>query len=89
MRSTPIAIIGADLSLKDFRKACRADVELTHSNQTSNDVVYIYNLAIKTLLEFSNHENRARLAYQLCAKEVGKLKPQENPFGTQNLSDWL
>ena len=75
MRTTPLAIWAADLEEDDFKKACKAEVDLTHPNKTSNDVVYIYNLAIKTLIEFHDHPNKHNLAYQRCVEEVNKSKP--------------
>ena len=89
MRSTPMAIWAANLQDEDFKRACKSDVELTHPNQTSNDVVYIYNLAIKTLIEFSDNPNKANIAYHRCVIETNKCKPQDNPYGTQDLQEWL
>lgn len=50
MRCNSIGVWGQHLSKEDLRMACRADTEITHSNQISFDVCYIHNLAIKYLL---------------------------------------
>ena len=54
MKCSPIAVWAQDLSKEDLRIASRAETEISHSNETSIDVCYIVNLAVKYLLN-SNH----------------------------------
>jgi ADP-ribosylglycohydrolase len=53
MRSVPMAVYASGLGFDDFRKACNAETKLTHPNMTANDAVFLYNLAIRFLMQ--NH----------------------------------
>ena len=76
MRSTPIAVWGAGLSNKEFRDLTKSEVQLTHPNQTAADAVYIYNFAIKFLLENKDDGDKAGKCFEACQKEASKFKIQ-------------
>lgn len=89
MRSTPIAVWGSGLSKEEFRQITQSEVQLTHPNQTSADCVYIYNFAIKLLLENKDDEDKAGKCFEACLAEAGTFKIQRAGGYKQDILSWL
>ena len=73
MRATPMAVY---TSLLDEESACEAivaEVMFTHSNQTVQDAIVLYDQAIHYLLKNPNQPDRALIAFQQ-ATESAKSK---------------
>lgn len=89
MRSTPLAIWGADLSKEDLKKASNAETTLTHPNPTANDATFLYNLAIKFLLNNLEDPDRALKCFDYCLEASNSFTPEDSFFGDQSIKNWL
>ena len=89
MRSTPLAVWASGLGFDDFRKASNAETQLTHPNGAANDAVFLYNLAIKYLLQNHIDEDRAQKAFELCEKTAKTFRVVKNIHGNQDISLWI
>ena len=69
MRCTPIPIWGLNLSDEEVFEAGVADTELTHSNKIPQQVVGLYCLAIKHLLNGSSRKEAYEKVYQFTLEK--------------------
>ena len=81
MRSVPMAIYASGLGFDDFRKACNAETKLTHPNMTANDAVFLYNLAIRFLMQNHVDPERALKAFEYCENTAKTFKVIKNIHG--------
>lgn len=69
MRSTPIAVYGHLLSKEDLRSIIKVDCNFTHCHPNVIDAVYLYSLAIGSLIRTGDDPDRVKIAMDLILKE--------------------
>ena len=96
MRQTPMAVWASGLEPLDLRNATNCDVTFTHASSqkgeygTSSDAFFIYNYAIKLLLENKDDPQRAQKAFDSCAKVAENFTVMKfEGFGEQSISSWI
>ena len=70
MRTTPLAVWGSGLSKEELKELVKSEVTLTHPSATPINAVFIYNLAIKFLLENREDPEKTQKCMEACLTEV-------------------
>ena len=64
MRITPLAVWGQNLSDEDLSKAAKEDTTLVHSNPLMSEMISIYCIAIKILIQNCDKKDRVKIAME-------------------------
>ena len=89
MRTTPLAVWGSGLTKEELREVVKSEVGLTHPNSTSADTVYIYNFAIKFLLDNKEDPEKTQKCMEACLAEVASFKKEKLGSYQQDIQSWL
>ena len=89
MRSTPLAVWASGLSPEELMKVTKSEVQMTHCNDTAYNTVYLYNFAIKFLLESKDDPEKAMKCMELCMAEAAKFQKVNLGGYEQDILSWL
>ena len=76
MRTTPLAMWGSGLSKEELKELVKSEVTLTHPSATPINAVFIYNLAIKFLLENKDDPEKTQKCMEACLNEVASFEKE-------------
>ena len=78
MRVTPLAVWCSNLSNKEIEMAVTADASFTHSNPLVHNIITVYCIGIKCLIQNAKAPSRAQLAYNAALEYAFKPGVDEN-----------